>query len=359
MKLPNLFTAKRIGVCLLLILVAISILLGLTHETMNSFKNLLPRSFHMVIEENGLLNPALPIKNITLADGEIFKFNSYIAMNVTNNVSVLKDDECYAGNIGSEMKMGRFALLSNFVWYQHKIYKSNLEFVGKSPTDEIIDARIMEIVDVIQANILHPYVQEIHILVSEQEGIDFLKRIDFQNAKKLVLKFTMGESVTLKIQLLYASKCFKNRIVAISNQDNKFGTGWDKFNPEILHRKKIMYALTRHSALSRCKGSTGSASCDPGYPYLGSHDTFIFDVRHGFTSEELIPMDKISANLSGMENVLIWMFKTKLGFTVLNPCPILKVNHQHCVPIRDKNRTRVNTRGKSGGAEFTNMLQTR
>ena len=302
-------------------------------------------------------NPLPSQKSITLPSGEIFKFKLYIAMATDNDASVLKSDECYTGNTISYMKEGKFVLLSNFVYYQLKNYKSNLAIDGKSPTDELIDARIMEIVDVIQANLLHPYIQEVHILVSEQEGIDFLKRINFQNAKKLVLKFTSGESVTLKLQLLYASKCFKNRIIAISNQDNKFGTGWEKLNPDILHRKKIMYALTRHTALSRCKGSTGSANCDPGYPYIGSHDTFVLDVRNGFTSEELKTMDSVSANLAGMENLFIWMFTAQLGFTVLNPCPILNVNHHHCVPIRDMNRRRVNTGGRSRTVGFTEKLE--
>lgn len=304
-------------------------------------------------------NPFVVEKNVTLGSGEIFKFNFYIAMAANNNAVVLKNDECYyTGNREADVKKSKFVLLSNFVYYQHKNFKSKLVTIdGKSPTDEIIDARIMEIVDVIQANLLHPNIQEVHILISEQEGIDFLKRIGFQNAKKLVLKFTRGESVTLKLQLLYASKCLKNRIIAISNQDNKFGTGWDELNPDILRRKKIMYALTRHSALSRCKGSTHSANCDPGYRYIGSHDTFVLDVRNGFTSEELKPIDKVSANLAGMENLFIWMFETKLGFTVLNPCPILIVNHHHCVLIRDKNRRRVNTGGANRGACFTDELE--
>ena len=155
-------------------------------------------------------------KSITLPSGEIFRFKSYIAMAADNDASVLKTDECYTGHTISYMNEGKFVLLSNFVYYQIKNHKSNLGIDGKTPTDELIDARIMEIVDVIQENLLHPYIQEVHILVSEQEGIDFLKRINFQNAKKLVLKFTSGESVTLKLQLLYASKCFKNRTIAIS-----------------------------------------------------------------------------------------------------------------------------------------------
>ena len=296
-------------------------------------------------------------KSVTLADGEIFKFNSFIAMKADNDVPVLKNDECYAGDMGSAQTTGKFILLSNFLYFKHKNYRSNLDFAGKEPTEEILDARIMEVINVIQSNLLHPFVQEIHLLVFEQEAVDFLKRIDFQNSKKLVIKLT-SEPVTMKLEILYASKCLKNRIIAMSHQDNKFGAGWERFNPDILHQKKIMYALTRHSAFnSSCKGAKGSANCDPGYPYLGSHDTFIFDVRNGFTSDELKPMDTVTPNLSGMENVFIWMFKAKLGFNVLNPCPILNVHHHHCVPIRDKNRRRVNTGATTGWAGYTDKLE--
>ncbi len=39
-----------------------------------------------------------------------------------------------------------------------------------------------------------------------------------------------------------------------------------------------------------------------------------------------------------MEHILVWMFRKKMGYTVLNPCLTLIVHHQHCVPLREKNR---------------------
>ena len=352
MKLTVCGIPKRTGISVTAIFITFSIMA--TNEYLFSYRKHLRRLPNFAADL-ARKNPFIG-KNITLADGEIFKFNSYIALEVDNDITVLKSDQCYTGKARTENKTGKFVLLSNFVFFKHKNYRSNLHFAGKVPTTETLEARIMEIVDVIQANLLHPYIEEFYLFVSEQEAVDFLRRIEFQNGDKLVLKLT-STPVTLKIEILYASKCLKNRTIALSNQDNKFGTGWDHFNPDILRRNKILYALTRHSALSRCKGSTGSANCDPGYPYIGSHDTFIFNVRDGFTSEQLRAIDKVSANLPGMENVFMWMFETQLGFTVLNPCPILKVHHHHCVMIRDNNRRRINTGGKNAVAGFTHNLE--
>ena len=42
----------------------------------------------------------------------------------------------------------------------------------------------------------------------------------------------------------------------------------------------------------------------------------------------------------GQENVLMWFFKKKLGYQVLNPCKLLKVIHKHCANIRPADRIR-------------------
>ena len=137
-------------------------------------------------------------KSIILDDGEIFKFNSYNALTVDNDVLVLRNDQCYTGKARSENITGRLVLLSNFVFLKHKNYRSNLHLAGKAPTEEALEARIMEIVNVIQANLLHPYIEEFYLFVSEQEAVDFLKRIHFQNENKLTLILT-SEPVTLKV----------------------------------------------------------------------------------------------------------------------------------------------------------------
>ena len=297
------------------------------------------------------------MKNIAIEDGKIFKYHHFIEMEKENDIPVITNkDGCPNKSGASSSSKEKLHLVTNFLFIKHKNYKANLYYGYGTLTDDVLDARMMEVLDCLQVNLLHPHIQRVHVLIREKEAVDFLKRMDLKNADKMVIRLT-NESVTMKSQLIYASNCLKNSVVAISHQDNKFGSGWERLNSEIFLSKKIVYALTRHTALNiSCAGSKGSANCDPGYPYLGSHDTFVFGVTKGFTHEELKPMESVTPNLYGMENVMIWLFK-KLGYKVTNPCPLLHVHHHHCVAVRDKNRKRINTGATSGGAGFTYNLE--
>ena len=305
----------------------------------------------------------IAIKNVTIENGRIFKFCSLAEMEKENEVLVIRDK----GRCEFEMKNlshsesvvghdGKFHVVTNFVHYGHGNYKSKLSYSYGILTDDVLHARVMEVVNCIQDNLLHPFIKKVHVLVREREAVSFLKRINFVSGEKMIIQLT-DEPVTMKQQLIYASNCLKNEIVAISHQDNKFGHGWEKLKPEILLKKKIMYALTRHTALNiTCKGSSLSANCDPGSKYIGSHDTFVFGVTRKFKSSELQIFDSITPNLYGMENVLIWFFK-KLGYKVMNPCPLLHVHHHHCVVVREQGRKRVNSASTTGYSSFTDKLE--
>eukprot|EP00112_Aurelia_sp_Birch-Aquarium-sp1_P021128 Seg5612.2 transcript_id=Seg5612.2/GoldUCD/mRNA.D3Y31 product="hypothetical protein" protein_id=Seg5612.2/GoldUCD/D3Y31 len=298
----------------------------------------------------------LVVKNITIEDGKIFKYYSFNKMEKENDVPVITNkDGCPGKSRPPSSPTEKLQLVTNFLYFKHENYKSNLHYGYGPLTDHVLEARMMEVLDCLQANLLHPFIHRVHVLIREKEAVDFLKRIDFENADKMVIKLT-NESVTMKSQLIYASSCLKNSVVAMSHQDNKFGAGWEKLNPQALLSRKIVYALTRQTALNiSCAGSKGSANCDPGYPYLGSHDTFVFGVTKGFTPEELKPMESVTPNLYGMENVMIWLFQ-KLGYKVTNPCPLLHIHHHHCVAVRDGGRKRVNTGGTTGTAPFSYHL---
>ena len=297
------------------------------------------------------------MKNITIEDGKIFKYYSFIRMEKENGVPVISNkDGCPNTSRPTLSPKEKLHLVTNFLYFKHENYKSNLHYGYGALTDHVVDARMMEVLDCLQDNLLHPYIHRVHVLIREKEAVNFLKRIDFENAEKMVIRLT-NEPVTMKSQLIYASNCLKNSLVAMSHQDNKFGAGWEKLDPEVLLSRKIVYALTRHTALNiSCAGSKGSANCDPGYPYMGSHDTFVFGVTKGFTPEELKPMESVTPNLYGMENVMIWLFTT-LGYKVINPCPILHIHHHHCVAVRDKGRKRINTGATTGKAPFTYHLE--
>ena len=304
----------------------------------------------------------IAIKNITIEDGKIFKFCSFAEMEKENEVLVINRSCKFEMENLSHSKSavghdGKFHLVTNFIHFGHGNYKSKLSYGNGILTDDVVHARVMEVVNCMQDNLLHPLIKKVHVLVREPEAVRFLKRINFISGEKMMIIQLTDEPVTMKQQLIYASNCLKNEIVAISHQDNKFGQGWEKLNPEILLKKKIVYALTRHTALNiTCKGTTLSANCDPGSRYIGSHDTFVFAVTGKFKSSELQIFDSITPNLSGMENVLIWFFK-KLGYKVMNPCPLLHVHHHHCVAVREQGRKRVNSASTTGFSSFTDKLE--
>ena len=259
-------------------------------------------------------------------------------------------------NIEDSDRSKHVILLTNFVDFRNENYRQHLRIGGRDPPSaNQLEQRMAEITTTLQSNLQHPNIASVHIMVREWESVQFLRSLDLVNREKIVIQF-VNETVTMKMQLLYASRCLKGKIVSISHQDNMFGAGWNQLKPNILKEKKILYALTRHSALnSSCKAAK-SFVCDDGARYVGSHDTFVFYVR-SITSDQLKPLDSVTPNLNGMENVLMWLFRDILGYKLLNPCKILFVHHQHCISMREKDRRRVNTKKTTGTCGFTNKLE--
>ena len=171
-----------------------------------------------------------------IENGKMFKFYSFAEMEKENEVLVIKDnDGCKYEKenslhnhsehnqpvVGLE---GKFHIVTNFIHFRYGHYQSNLSYGYGVLTDDVLHARAMEVVDCIQDNLLHPLIKKVHVLVPERETLNFLKRIDFISGEKMIIQLT-DESVTMKQQLIYASNCLKNEIVAIYHQDNKFGQG--------------------------------------------------------------------------------------------------------------------------------------
>ena len=247
-------------------------------------------------------------------------------------------------------------VLTNFILYKNESRQNIFGIKSDVVRNKMINARTMEVVDVLSQNLNHNHIAEIHVLVEDQRTGDYLRRLGLKNASKLTIS-VIADTVTMKAQLEYAGNFLLDRVIAICHQDSLFGEGWQNLRPDILKQNKIMYALTRHTEEdSKCSSRSPSANCDPGYPYLGSHDVFLYHVKERFPEAALKLLDNVTPNLYGMENLLIWMFRQKLGYIVLNPCRILFVHHQHCVAIREKGRRRVDTALTKGVAPFTISL---
>ena len=135
------------------------------------------------------------------------------------------------------------------------------------------------------------------------------------------------------------------------NGDIYLGGGFDQVDPVVLRKNKIMYTLTRQV---KKEESCGQKDWCREWKYIGSHDTFLFHLTEPIPEDALHFIDYALGSW-GMENVLMWMFKTKLGYCLLNPCTILETFHLHCSNIRNK-RIRVTTKTTFGVANFTKDL---
>ena len=234
--------------------------------------------------------------------------------------------------------------VTNFIDFRLEKYRANMgwnlddvQFSDKpSNVSHAVEARMFEIIGALKMNLQHQMIEKIHILIHDWETVLHLRKLDLPNTDRLVLQF-VNESVTMNSQFLYAMRCLKDRIVAISNQDNMMGEGWDRLKPDSLRKHKTLYALTRSPSFNTSCFVSAGYTCKAGG---GSHDTFVLHARPEITAEKMKRMNSITANTRGMEHVLIWIFRKELGYTVLNPCLTLLVHHQHCVPLRE-NRRRV------------------
>ena len=253
----------------------------------------------------------------------------------------------------------KIQLITGYIdFVRNKKYRQSIGELSRETqsNNEMIEARQMEIIDVLQSNLLHPAIQNIHVMVWDIETAEYLNSLALQGSEKLILR-VIGKDVGLTDQLLYASECLADRVIAITNQDNQIGRGWDNDDyHHILKQHDIIYALTRHSPVeSNCNWLYGAGTCDDAAPYIGCHDTFVLRTKR-WKRDMLADIISVTPDKHGMENYFLWFFKEKLNYTVINPCKVLFVHHHHCVAIRGVNRPRINTGGRSVLSPFTDKL---
>ena len=283
------------------------------------------------------------------------------------------------GNLASVIKIGchkpsinpdgisKVHLITGFVDLTLPSYRKtlgDLNWISNKPDNETLQARHMEIIDVLQVNLLHDMIEAVHVLVFSLNTAVYLKSLNLQNSERLIIR-VMDKDVGLKEQVEYGLECLEGKVVAITNQDNTIGRGWEnKEYVRILKEKNVMYGLTRHSTAtedvrqgSNCTWThMAQNNCDLGGIYWGSHDTFIFQVRMGIKSH-LEELSGVTPDKAGMENLFLWFFNARMNYTVLNPCQVLFVHHHHCIPIRGLNRPRINSGGRSLTVGFSDRLE--
>ena len=252
---------------------------------------------------------------------------------------------------------GLFHIVTNFVPFTSQDLRKGLQLDGKPPTDQQLEARMAEIRECLQRNLNNSMIANVHVLAFGEETITYLESLKLSNSHKLILH-NNAKWPTILDQLMYASKYLQGKMVVMCHQDNYIGKGWENVNHTLMMRKRLMYALTRHPAPSMCPGSATSFNCGKGYTYVGSHDTFVFFVRGPIDRHKFIELD-VTPNLNLMENALMWAFKERLNYTILNPCKVLVVHHMHCISIREAKRKNIKAykKGMYLRVPFTDQLQ--
>ena len=226
----------------------------------------------------------------------------------------------------------------HFVTYHHSITLAS----QKEASSKVYDRR-MEEMYVLRKNLQHPLVTNMHVITANKTLFDEAIKEEMVDDKKVIIHDN-GRPPTMKEVFLDQYICghLLNKIVVVSNGDIYLGSGFDRLNHTIMTEQRIMYTLTRHHAPeSNC--TEGGALCS--LPYLGSHDTFVFILNDPIPSEVLDELD-YQIGSPGSENRLMWVFKTKLNYCLLNPCIVLKTYHYHCSGVRTSHE-RINTNGKS------------
>ena len=219
-------------------------------------------------------------------------------------------------------------------------------------SEQAIKQREQEYMSTLQINLDHDHVKRIHILSNNADKLE-QRLMDFQisNRRKLVIAQRKSVKMTRDIYD-YISENLVGVDVMFLNGDIYLGDGFDRVDPIVMRKNKIMYTLTRQV---KKEESCGERDKCLERKYIGSHDTFLFHLTEPIPESALQHLNLEFAS-RGVENVVMWVFKTKLGYCLLNPCTILKTFHLHCSKLRNTNRIRVNNASNTDLAPFTKEL---
>ena len=220
-------------------------------------------------------------------------------------------------------------------------------------SNDALSQRETEYLTVLQRNLKHDLVRCIHVLTtSAEETWQHLKKVDLPKNNKLLISEVKSVEMVRDV-FEYISLNLVGRDVMFVNADIWLGSGFDRIDPQVMRKQRIMYTLTRQiTEEERC----GSDNMCTEYKYIGSHDSFLYHVTEALPESALKHLNfRISS--WGMENVLIWLFQTKLKYCTLNPCHVLKTFHFHCSPVRNHAPwPRVNNGSNTGMSWFTKSL---
>ena len=281
----------------------------------------------------------------------IVSLNRYDTRSRATFISTAKNDQPKeVRSLKDTSKNTSTELQINLVTFYHSITVfTRVENHSVNSFEDKFLERVSEELFVLQKNLHHPLIAKVHILAEDEDILmDFLIKKK-TNLQKIVVH-NNGKVATMRDIFQYISENLVNKTSIFANGDIYLGDGFDRVNTTQMRDERIMYALTRHHAPER--NCSEEFSCNK--PYVGSHDTFMVHltepIPHAFLKELEYEM-----SFWGSENRLMWVFRDKMDFCVLNPCNILKTFHYHCSGFRN-NRTRVNLNEKNALAAPTDNM---
>ena len=281
----------------------------------------------------------------------IVSLNRYDTRSRATFISTAKSDQpTEVRSLKDTSKNTSTELQINLVTFYHSITVfTRVENHSVNSFEDKFLERVSEELFVLQNNLHHPLIAKVHILAEDADILmDFLIKKK-TNLQKIVVH-NNGKVATMRDIFQYISENLVNKTSIFANGDIYLGDGFDRVNTTLMRDERIMYALTRHHAPER--NCSEEFSCNK--PYVGSHDTFMVHltepIPHAFLKELEYEM-----SFWGSENRLMWVFRDKMDFCVLNPCNIFKTFHYHCSGFRN-NRTRVNLKRKDALAAPTGNM---
>jgi hypothetical protein len=210
-----------------------------------------------------------------------------------------------------------------------------MPFLGYGGNEIATLAREEEYKVSLRKNLAHPLVQRVHFLTTNSTDTQ-VRFKEFTSNSKLVIYEAKSLAKTRDV-FEYVSQTLLHKDAMVVNGDIYLGGGFDKIDAAAMDQHNVVYALSRYPAPEHVKCAKKDkyhGSRDMCKEYIGSHDSFLFQLNKPLTEEFLQHMD-FHYPKAGMEGRMIWAFESVLKYCVLNPCSILKTFHYHCSHLRN------------------------
>lgn len=304
---------------------------------------------------------------------------------------------CADGSTGAPRGAG-LVVLTNMQWFYGPTWGRTVRFCSPSMQGRLsnggqcavpaeVQARQLELVEVLRRNVLHKAVHEVHVLVGEAKPVHrFLARLPWY--QRLGCKVHLIETrsrPSFDDYMRHISGSLLGRAVIFTNQDIFLSedSAWQSLAHTLGPRAAFFLSRyhtrerynVQHSiaagvaenisnwgnwgsgpsdrgifpAIARAAGASGASRaaiephvCDMtarrfgvwrrslcSSANFGSYDAYVIRLERSLTSNEL-DLFKYPQNAWGGENLFLFLIQQALGMTTTNPCLSLRVMHMHC-----------------------------